>query len=394
MTGRAGRRGKDRVGFIIAAPGPHQDPRKIAELLSAPPNDLDSQFRASTLRFSICSTRSAVSLGCGHSGTKLAYRNLLPRIHQLEKTRQESAERIRERIAPSSLDISDRARFERLASARSRLIEGAPHTRREMRQRWLNTSGAARPHSRRGPQWARSLDHRARGGRRDRHPRGRPSTSFPLQRIGRVFTPTFSTRPERVDEAFDQIHARADELALAEPRLRDAQSGEEDSIRLISDLIDSSAANTDLEMLWSLQTEAASIERAGRQIEGLRAEIWEPFERCARVLDSFGYLDFFAERLTERGKWLADLRVDRPLLIGEALKRELFASLDVKQTSALIAALVADEDRDYGELELDDPIVSLLIKFEEVSLTYQTRMETGNRNPRDQLSRVSRGALG
>jgi len=27
MTGRAGRRGKDRVGFIIAAPGPHQNPQ-------------------------------------------------------------------------------------------------------------------------------------------------------------------------------------------------------------------------------------------------------------------------------------------------------------------------------------------------------------------------------
>src|SRR3982751_2322445 len=42
MTGRAGRRGKDRVGFIVAAPGPHQDPRKIAELLAAQPNDLRS----------------------------------------------------------------------------------------------------------------------------------------------------------------------------------------------------------------------------------------------------------------------------------------------------------------------------------------------------------------
>src|SRR6185436_1191573 len=30
MTGRAGRRGKDRVGFIIAAPGPHQNPHRIA----------------------------------------------------------------------------------------------------------------------------------------------------------------------------------------------------------------------------------------------------------------------------------------------------------------------------------------------------------------------------
>ena len=369
MTGRAGRRGKDRVGFIIAAPGPHQDPRKIAELLSAPPNDLDSQFRATyTSLLNLLDAFGSFARVRAIAERSFAYRNLLPRIHQLEKTRQESAERIRERIAPSSLDISTVLGFERLASARSRLIEGAPHTRREMRQRWLNKvaqPGRIVAVGRSGRRLALIIA-RGQDGVTAVREDGR-HTSFPLQRIGRVFTPTFSTRPERVDEAFDQIHDRAEELALAEPRLRDAQSGEEDSIRLISDLIDSSAANTDLEMLWSLQTEAASIERAGRQIEGLRAEIWEPFERCARVLDSFGYLDFFAERVTERGKWLADLRVDRPLLIGEALQRELFASLDVKQTSALIAALVADEDRDYGELELDDPIVSLLIKFEEVS---------------------------
>jgi replicative superfamily II helicase len=37
MTGRAGRRGKDKVGFVIAAPGPHQNPQRIGELLAAPP---------------------------------------------------------------------------------------------------------------------------------------------------------------------------------------------------------------------------------------------------------------------------------------------------------------------------------------------------------------------
>src|ERR1700752_4544499 len=35
MTGRAGRRGRDRVGFIVAAPGLHQDPQKIADALRA-----------------------------------------------------------------------------------------------------------------------------------------------------------------------------------------------------------------------------------------------------------------------------------------------------------------------------------------------------------------------
>jgi len=46
MTGRAGRRGRDNVGFVVAAPGLHQDPIRIAELLKARPDPLLSQFRA------------------------------------------------------------------------------------------------------------------------------------------------------------------------------------------------------------------------------------------------------------------------------------------------------------------------------------------------------------
>jgi superfamily II RNA helicase len=66
------------------------------------------------------------------------------------------------------------------------------------------------------------------------------------------------------------------------------------------------------------------------------------------------------------------LRVDRPLLVGEALQRGLFAALDPIRAAALIAALAADEDRDYGELELDDAIVSLLVQFEEVAFDVST----------------------
>jgi len=53
-------------------------------------------------------------------------------------------------------------------------------------------------------------------------------------------------------------------------------------------------------------------------------------------------------------------------LIGEALESGLFAALDIPRMTAAIAALTADEDRDYGELELDDAVVETLSRFEDL----------------------------
>jgi ATP-dependent RNA helicase HelY len=376
MTGRAGRRGKDRVGFIVAATGPHQDPQKIAELLAAPADDLESQFRATyTSLLNLLDAFGSFAQVRAIAERSFAYRNLLPRVHELERQREADEQKIHEQILLSSIDIpvASVLGFERLASARTRLLEGVPRTRREMRQRWLNSvvkPGRVVAVGRSGKRLAIVIG-RGHDGVTAMREDGRVG-SFPLQRIGRVFSPTFSTKRDKVDQAFDEVHHRRDELALPEPRFRDAQSGEEDATNLIADLIDSFASashdgQSTMELLWSLQSDAAAIELASRRIDQLRAEIWEPFERCARVLDHFGYLDFDAQRVTDRGKWLADLRVDRPLLIGEALQRNLFASLTETEAAALVAALAADEDRDYGELELDDAIVTLLIQFEEIS---------------------------
>jgi len=377
MTGRAGRRGKDRVGFVVAAPGPHQNPLKIAELLAASPNDLESQFRATyTSLLNLLDAFGNFTQVRSITERSFAYRNLLPRIHDLERQQAQNEQAIRQRLAQASINLplTSVLGFERLASARTRLLEGAPQTRREMRQRWLNkvvTPGRVVAVGRSGRRLA-LVTARGHDGVTAIKEDGRIA-SFSLQRIGRVFAPKFSTNTDRVDEAFDEVHRRRDELVLPEPRLRDAQADEEDAFKLMSDLIDSyspaesTEQNVTQDLIWSLQQEASAIEHATRQIDRLRDDIWEPFERCARVLHHFGYLDFQAERVTERGKWLADLRVDRPLLIGEALQRNLFGSLNETQTAALVAALAADEDRDYGELELDDAIVTLLVQFEEIA---------------------------
>ena len=243
MTGRAGRRGKDRVGFIVAAPGPHQNPQRITELLRAPSDDLESQFRATyTSLLNLLDAFGSFAQVREIAEQSFAHRNLLPRIHELQSLRDENEQRIREALEHASIEvpISAVGGLERLASARSRLFELAPQTRWEAFVKWLREvvqPGRVVAIGRSGRRLvlvtARSHDG-VTGVRED----GRLA-SFPLERIGRVFAPIFSTQSEKLDEAFDEIHERGGQLALPEPRLRDVKTGEADSIKLINDIIDS-----------------------------------------------------------------------------------------------------------------------------------------------------------
>jgi superfamily II RNA helicase len=108
------------------------------------------------------------------------------------------------------------------------------------------------------------------------------------------------------------------------------------------------------------------IEQIERDIDFLKEEIWLPFERRAKVLDHFGYLDFIGELVTERGKWLADVRVDKPLLVGEALRRGLFEKLQVSTAAGFMAAVAADADRNYGEMRCTSRMLDVIEQFDEV----------------------------
>lgn len=95
-------------------------------------------------------------------------------------------------------------------------------------------------------------------------------------------------------------------------------------------------------------------------------EIWQPFEDRARVLDHFGYIDREAEVVTESGKWLADLRIDRPLLVGEALKQGTFDELTISEAAGLMASVAADAERSYGEMRGSRRMGEILTDFEDI----------------------------
>jgi len=376
MTGRAGRRGRDNVGFVIAAPGLHQDPERIAQLLKAPPDPLVSQFRATyTTLLNLLDAYGSFSGVREIIERSFAYRDLAKQVHQLQRVRAESERKIEDKLADAKLDlpVSTALGLERLVAARARLNEAKPQTRTELFHQWLN--GVVKPGrvvgvGRSGKRLVMVFEKRdgsVRGFREDGS-----SASFPQERIGRVYAPVYRLHEDDIEHAFDEIRRRGKDLVLAEPRLRDADEQEADALVLLDDQIDKLLPSTiegknrreATELLWELHETAEDYQRATRRIEALREDVWTPFEQRAKVLSVFGYLNYEAQRVTERGRWLADLHIDRPLLVGEALESGLFNSLQHKHFAGIMAALTADEDRDYGELELDDDVVTLLTRFE------------------------------
>jgi ATP-dependent RNA helicase HelY len=383
MTGRAGRRGRDRVGFIVAAPGLHQDPERIALLLEAPPDPLQSQFRAtySTLLNLLDAYRSFAHVR-EIAERSFAYRDAARRITRLERERERAEQEIKRKLeeAGCHLPVEIARGLERLASARQRLLETLPQTRAEMLMEWLGevvSPGRVVGLGRQGRRLALVMRRRAQnfvGMRED----GR-GVNLALERVGRVYEKTYPLDEESIERAFTETYTGSNP-PLAEPRLREARSTEDEALNLLNDMIDRVAPqglketekNACADALWSVLEDAEGVERAERRIEALRAQVWQPFAQRARVLSAFDYLDFAQERVTERGRWLADLHVDRTLLVGEAVRHGLFDQLDAPRAAGLMAALAADEDRDYGELELDDKLTTTLARFDEVAYRVAT----------------------
>jgi superfamily II RNA helicase len=78
--------------------------------------------------------------------------------------------------------------------------------------------------------------------------------------------------------------------------------------------------------------------------------------------------------------------------VGEALESGLFNTLEPKQLAGIMAALTADEDRDYGEMELEDEIVTTLARFEEIGFKVSAEEWKHGIEPAPELNFSAAGA--
>ena len=279
MTGRAGRRGRDNVGFVVAAPGLHQDPQSIAQLLKPQPDPLVSQFRATyTTLLNLLDAYGSFNSVREIAERSFAYRDFARQISQLEKSRDESELKIRSALQEASCDvpISTVLGLERLLGVRARLQEAKPQTRAEVFHRWLNevvkpgrVVGVGRA-GRRLVMVIEKRDGTIRGFREDG-----TNASFPQERIGRVYSPVYRLREEDVEKAFAEIRQRGKELVLVEPRLRDAYAEETDALTIVDESIENllpphiapESKQRCTEVIWEMHTTAEDLQRAIRRIE-------------------------------------------------------------------------------------------------------------------------------
>lgn len=370
MTGRAGRRGKDNVGFIVLSPGKFQDPGKIADLLSSPADPLESKFRATyTNLLNLLDAFDNFAQVRDIAEKSFAFRETGRIVHRIEDEITTLRDEIEAEAGKSGTGVSvpNVIGFERLASVLNRLQEKLPETRAEMRHRWLKenvTPGRLISKGKSGRSFLLVLNvfgDKVMTMRED----GRGS-SISLSKIGRVYGKTYQLDERSVRKAFDDIFEGRNP-ALKEPKLTSRIDQPEEAVELIRSLMKNfESSEGSEELLWALAERASRIQSLSVDIGNLREGIWVPFERKARVLDYFGYLDFSSQSVTEDGKWLADLRLDRPLLVGEAIKEDIFEEISVSQAAGFMAALAADPDRDYGRLNPSAGLLSILTEFEEV----------------------------
>ena len=377
MTGRAGRRGKDHVGFAVLAPGQFQNPRKIAELLQSPPDEMQSKFRSTyTSLLNLLDAFGSFAQVREIAEKSFAFRETSHQVDELERLREKVSARIREKIAAANLGLTfaDVRGFERLTSARIRLQEKSPNVRGEIRQKWLAenvTAGTVVTKSRNSKRLFLVLS--VFGEKVITMRDDGSGATLALAHIGRVYAKKYPVGEKSLEKAFDDIDAGANS-PLKEPKTSAQTSATDDAIEIINQLIEKfHGANSAVEeqrgaaqFLWEMWNDAEYLEKSARDVEFLRNDIWLPFENRAKVLDHFEYLDFAAEKVTERGKWLADLRVDRPLLVGEALRRQIFEDLEPKIAAGLTASIAADADRNYGDLYLSDKLLDTLSEFEKI----------------------------
>lgn len=406
MTGRAGRRGMDEIGFVLVLPGPHQNPQLIHDLLRSPADPIVSQIRVNfSMVLNLLLSHSPEEIRDLFSDSLATHQNL---SQEMEVHKQFEA---LERELDPWLPQMGCGSMDRLAEIRPQFAH-LKEQFRKTRKFWKR-------------QGAMSL---FKGllvpGRVFRSNRGTPYMAiaepdmeqrtveavrlgFPLRfRKGRIrsfrvgfhrirgFCQVLDIMPPLEErEVWRDLAMR-----LAASRSRAEGDGEEAS----SDL----GRPVDLGAMKPREQSANELNRLTSQIDALpcrrcalygpcqksgshpfaelllryfeqrariktiRDQLWRDFLKHYRFLQAEGYINEEGN-LTEDGLWASKLRLDQPILISECIRKGIFPEDEPEVLAALIAPFVMDRDRPG-----DQQLSSLIWRHQNVAAPFFTMLQS------------------
>ncbi|NOS79571.1 MAG: hypothetical protein HOP35_16695 [Nitrospira sp.] len=374
IAGRAGRRGKDYVGFAVVTPSPYIDLDVLTKGFTGNPEAIDSQFTISypmVLNLLKAHPHEQIQAILAKS---FAQFQLNQRANVLEgklDVLHTQMEPFGPRVCTDW--ITQWHTFDQARRQKPHRHQIARHESPEVTARFhFMTPGRVV-----GLNKGRGIVLRQYRSKGQKSPMvtvlraGGAVTESPAGIVTDVFDRLFECTEQQgypwcAPESFDELLYQLTELPTRLPLLPILVSKESD---LIPDAIVQSlgdfpcptcssrpACQKDYLMASRLRQEQ---QRHIKSIQALRTSLWHRFQERIEVLQTFGYLSP-TSHLTDDGEWARLIRIDHSLLITELIRAEAFAGADPAVLTGVMASIAHDDDRPGAFPRVSTGLSSLL----------------------------------
>jgi superfamily II RNA helicase len=375
LAGRAGRRGKDQVGFAIVTPSPYIDLGVITKGLTGQPEAIDSQF--------VITYPMVLNLLKAHPLDQiqaiLAKSFAQFQLNQRAEAIEGKLDALHVQMEPygprvctdwiTQWQVFDHARKQKTHRLHSH------HARRETpelaaRLHFLTPGRVV------GLPKGRGLvlrQYRSRGQRSPMVTMLRTTgavTEVPAQMITQVFDRTFDVEeapvyPWCTPHSLDEVTRQMAELPARIPQLPILVQEDAEETGVVQTLNDEFPCPTCPSRPACQKDHAAALRlrqethRHQKTVQALRTGLWHKFQARAETLQQFGYLTPTCH-LTEDGEWARLIRIDHSLLITELIRAEAFSGIEPQVLAACLSSIAHDDDRPGAFPRISSGLASLL----------------------------------
>jgi superfamily II RNA helicase len=380
MTGRAGRRGKDHIGFAVAIPGKFMDLRLIADLCTSPPEDVISQIKVDfSMVLNLLLSHTPEQIRAIFQRSFATYLNIASQQKGLERRLKKAGRALMaflpEALCPGPEFVLDltrrRASLIHEVVALNRRLKGLEARVSKMAnlipgRLFLDRRGrmycAIKLQSRRDQQGVLACRVKPNALRRDKHVKMRwfraekvsqildrvltlPAQEH-LSRLVTLLTETSQTEPPPI---LEPLPLRKDEASALRPLRGRIVLLEQELDRLICNacshfkMCHGKARGAFRPVLdeFTLMWDSANA---------VRMRLWNDFMKHLEFLKEEGFVTE-DDKLTHDGIWASQLRLDQPLMIAEGLRMGVLPDSDPALLAGLVAPFVHDREI---EVKLDE----------------------------------------